>query len=497
MHAYQRLLSLSVCLVLYTVVPIAAQHYTVTDLRDFSPRSVHVGGIVLGSHHGRPALWEQGQITYLPDAGAGGFVADMNRHGEMVGGVNTGGTPGFLVPAYWYQGRLHDLSYQVPPVSALGTGAWALSINDQSALAGVGFFVGEGLSDGWRQWANGQVDLLNPARIEIYHVALDGPGRVWASGNGFGTNVSVVFDVDGQYNHVPMLGQVAVFQDVNPDGVGVGYSTEELFHGPARAVETNLHTGATLLPPLPAPFTDCGAKGINASTHAVGSCWYDDGSQRVSHAVGWVNRRVIDLNSLIDPQSGWILTEADAISDDGHILGTGLSQSQGHRVLLTPSGPPSLALHLNQAAIAPGQTLHVALEIHNPGPLLTTDLYALVLFPDGDSAVFLTNLSPTEGVVRSLSRDNPSTFPRLLAGVSWPANLHTTHQDAWVYTRTGLEANGTYLLIVAWTKPNSLQDGAIDAGDILALDQQPFQFTGSPSPLAAKAQAIRARHATK
>jgi uncharacterized membrane protein len=493
-NQYRGLLSLGFCLVLYTAVPICAQHYTVTDLSDFSPYSVHVGGIVLGSHDGRPALWEQGQITYLPDAGAGGVVADMNRHGEMVGWVNPTAARAYSVPAYWYQGQLFELPYVRPGMSAVASG-----INDHSDLVGLG--ASDSFGKGWRQWANGQVDILDAGRAtEVQHVSIDGHGRVWASVAGFATHFSVVFDVDGSDTQPPMLGgQVNFISGVNPDGVAVGSDALEPVSSPFSAVETNLNTGATLLPPLPAPFTSCEARGINASTHSVGSCSYFEGSQSVSHAVQWVNHAVTDLNSLIDPLSGWMLQFATAISDDGYIFGSGQYQGQPRHFFLTPppAAPPSLAIHLNQTDFRPGQTLRVALEMHNPGPLLTTDVYTLVLLPDGDQAVFLTNLSPTEGVVRSLSRDNPRTFPRLLAGVSWPANLYTTHQDAWVYTRTGLEANGTYHLIVAWTKPNSLQDGSIDEGDILALDSKAFQFTAPASNLAAKAQAIRTRHALK
>jgi hypothetical protein len=113
-----------------------------------------------------------------------------------------------------------------------------------------------------------------------------------------------------------------------------------------------------------------------------------------------------------------------------------------------------------------------------------------------EQVVFLTNLSPLEGQLTALS-NNPRLFARLLQGVSWPANLHATQENYWVYTRSGLEANGTYYLVVAWTKPNSLEDGRIDEGDILALDWKAFRFTGPASTPAAEVQEIRARYATE
>lgn len=49
-----------------------------------------------------------------------------------------------------------------------------------------------------------------------------------------------------------------------------------------------------------------------------------------THAVYWnLDGSVVDLNSLIDPASGWILTNATAISDTGWILGDGMFDPDG------------------------------------------------------------------------------------------------------------------------------------------------------------------------
>ena len=494
MDRSRRILSMVLCTILYSAAQTSAQQYRVTDLGDFSPHSIHAGGIVLGSHNGRPAIWAQGHIAYLPDAGAGGVVAHMNSHGEMVGWVNSGSMPSHRVPAYWYQGQLHDLSYVSP-----GTSAWAIGINDHSDLTGE--LSPSPFTQGvWRQWASGVVKVHPPTKVspESFSAGIDDTGRIWGSVfTSFGLQFAQTWEADGTITPLPTTEQepfwsgYSRYYSVTSQGVAVGIVGDNIIPNVVKAVQVNDAYRIVLLPSLSDLLTNCGGVGINTLGQSVG--WCQTGDATVRHAVLWDQEGVTDLNDLIGPTLGWVLQSAIAISNDGYIFGMGQFQGQSHNFLLTPllPAPPSLAIHLNQAAIAPGQTLRVALEMHNPGPLLTTDVYALVLLPDGDSAVFLTNLSPTEGVVRSLSRDNPSTFPTLLAGVSWPANLHTTHQDAWVYTRTGLEANGTYLLIVAWTKPNSLQDGSIDEGDILALDQQAFQFTGPGSNLAAKPHASK------
>jgi hypothetical protein len=48
---------------------------------------------------------------------------------------------------------------------------------------------------------------------------------------------------------------------------------------------------------------------------------------------------MIDLNSLLDSGSGWVLTSANGINDSGQITGTGIFQGQTHAYLLTPTVP--------------------------------------------------------------------------------------------------------------------------------------------------------------
>jgi uncharacterized repeat protein (TIGR01451 family) len=162
-----------------------------------------------------------------------------------------------------------------------------------------------------------------------------------------------------------------------------------------------------------------------------------------------------------------------------------------------PTAPPSLAIRLNQSTFQPGETLRVTLDLSNPGPTLTTDVYVGIILPDGVNTLFLTNFSPIEGVMTTLDSD-PRTFPRLLRNVSWPSGLRATQEDYFTHTFTGLEPFGTYHLLVGWTRPGSLDDGAIHDGDVLALAWAPFSFTrGSAEGLYTTMRAIRERHANK
>ncbi len=78
------------------------------------------------------------------------------------------------------------------------------------------------------------------------------------------------------------------------------------------------------------------AKGVNNSGQVVGQSGVD--------AFLYSNGTMTDLNNLIDPASGWWLSQANAINDLGWIVGQGTNPlGQTHAFLLTPIPEPSTA----------------------------------------------------------------------------------------------------------------------------------------------------------
>jgi hypothetical protein len=499
MHAELRM-TLYTCMAVLTIaVQVYAQpQYTVTDL-DIRNNpyfdSLSNDGIVAGSiwvtaaDAPAPALSNHGQVDTLPIQGN---AYARNHVGQTVGDAfGTGRNP--TAPLEWTaQGFTR---WPLPEFTVSGS---AVAIND-TGMAVCTFTLHFPPNNDERQ----RVSRCHAGGFTILP-DLGGGAFPWGinlSGYISGVSGSTAGRLDTMAIWTPqdqlITYGLGTLYRINDAGQFAGIT------GEGMAVGGDLQSGPIALP-LPSGFVRSAAYDINADGVRVGRATLPSQPPTpppVSHAIRWdADGSTHDLNGAIDPTLGWLLTEAVSINDHGEILARATHPSLAgiRSVLLTPGDTsPSLAIRLNQTAFQPGQTLHVTLDLSNPGPMLTTDVYTLVLLPDGDNAVFLTNLSPTEGVIRSLSRDNPRTFPRLLAGVSWPAGLDVTQQDYWVYTRTGFEANGTYHLVVAWTKPNSLQDGSIDEKDILALDWKAFQFTGPASTLAAKVQEIRARHATE
>ncbi len=85
------------------------------------------------------------------------------------------------------------------------------------------------------------------------------------------------------------------------------------------------------------------ASGINDAGQVVG--YSETADSGTDHAIVYSNGVMEDLNSVLSPTSGWVLTDAVAINDNGQIIGDGSLNGVEEGFLLTPTPlPPSLLL---------------------------------------------------------------------------------------------------------------------------------------------------------
>lgn len=84
---------------------------------------------------------------------------------------------------------------------------------------------------------------------------------------------------------------------------------------------------------------DSAAYGINDLGQVVGSSSVDPIFNN-NHAFVYSDGVIADLNSLIPANSGWVLTGAQGINNDGQIVGDGLINGQNHAFLATPVPEP-------------------------------------------------------------------------------------------------------------------------------------------------------------
>ena len=64
--------------------------------------------------------------------------------------------------------------------------------------------------------------------------------------------------------------------------------------------------------------------------------WFQEGGERETKAFLYKNGNMVDLNDLIAPNSGWVLTEASAVKDAGQMVGYGFYKGVVRAFIATP-----------------------------------------------------------------------------------------------------------------------------------------------------------------
>jgi probable HAF family extracellular repeat protein len=152
---------------------------------------------------------------------------------------------------------------------------------------------------------------------QIIGYCVDDAGQFYAamfdlSGSGRNVNLGTLGGLLSVPNKINNYGQIAGVSGVAP-------STQHatLFKLPGGA-EHNFDLGA-----LPSKYGDSEALSINNNGQIVGYCIIDASEARATLFDISGEGNNIDLNTLIDPASGWILNYAYSINDNGMIVGNG------------------------------------------------------------------------------------------------------------------------------------------------------------------------------
>jgi probable HAF family extracellular repeat protein len=126
----------------------------------------------------------------------------------------------------------------------------------------------------------------------------------------------------------PIAGSFSRGAAINGAGIIVGYSSTAT--GPLHAARWRSDTVVDDLGTLGGPTSS--ALGINARGDIVGRA---DVAPSQPHAFLVQDDQLIDLNSLIDEHSGWLLQAAYGINDDGVVVGEGLLKGAPRAFRLT------------------------------------------------------------------------------------------------------------------------------------------------------------------
>jgi probable HAF family extracellular repeat protein len=147
------------------------------------------------------------------------------------------------------------------------------------------------------------------------------------------------------FTYLPFLPGKPVTQstDINASGTVVGYvslDASQTHHGfrydPASDTVSEL-LGRPGVDPI--HNVNILAKAVNGEGVSVGIA----GPQYHEHAVMWLpgSTDAVDMNSLIDPASGWVLIDAWDINNAGQIIGQALSSNGSGFYVLTPVPEPT------------------------------------------------------------------------------------------------------------------------------------------------------------
>ncbi len=313
--------------------------YTITDLGTFggpisAATGINAAGQVAGSAYEAGAgadafLWDP--TTGLQDLGTlGGSTSTgtaINNAGQVAGSSLTaeGLTRAFL----W------DPDNGMQNLGTLGGNfSAAAGLNDAGQVVGNSFTAdGAQHATLWDPSAGVQdLGTLDNPNLSSFAYGINNSGQVVGSSQITGGPVrAFLWDPDNGMQDLGTLGgRSSMAIAINDAGqvVGSAFAPDEYPHAFLWDAKNGMQDLGTL------GGLDSFATALDSTGDVVGRVELDIGQ---FHAFLYQAGKTMDLNGLIDPNSGWTLTEADGINDQGQIVGKGVSpDGHTHGFLLTP-----------------------------------------------------------------------------------------------------------------------------------------------------------------
>jgi len=315
--------------------------YTVTDLGTVSggtssnATAINNNGQVVGyanltSGAQLAFLYSNGVMQDLGtlSGGTGSQATGINNSGQVVGysSLSSGAYRAFL----FNNGVMKD----VGTVSG-GSSSGATAINDSGQIVG-------GWEGGGFLYSGGTMQNLG----EFSPIGINNSGQV--VGQMWGSDAHAFLYSNGAFQDLgSLMGSdssdiyTSIANGINGSGQVVGYGNLQSGHGHFLTYGAFLYSDGTMqyLGPPVGPLVETFANGINNSGQVVGFEYLPAGN----HALLWDgDGPAVDLNNLIDPNSGWTLWSATGINNSGQICGNGINPNgQYDAFLLTPTPEPS------------------------------------------------------------------------------------------------------------------------------------------------------------
>jgi len=250
-------------------------------------------------------------------------------------------------------GTLHDLG------TLGGTYSQGTGINDSGQVTGYSDETGDSTSRAimWKPTTPGSAsgtmhDLGSLGGSVSFGWDINASGQVTGNSDTSGDEATHAFlwkpttpnGVTGTMHDLGSLG--GTWSDgggINDSGQVAGSSLtegDEFDHAFLWTPTTPGGTSGTMLDLGTLGGSDSYGYNLNAGGQVVGSSYVPANVSNYSHAFLYTSGvGMVDLNTLIDPLSGWELLDASEINDAGQITGQGLIGGKYHAYLLTPVPP--------------------------------------------------------------------------------------------------------------------------------------------------------------
>jgi probable HAF family extracellular repeat protein len=306
--------------------------YSITDLGTLIPNDLNINDQVVGQRNSKAVFWENGSTTIITALPSNAYA--INDSGFVVGyeGDNKFG----ITKDYAFIWKVNEgINYIYYSDAAPFQSTYAEDISNSNRVVG------------WDE-----VDYIHVSHSAFFWDASCGswcgygPPLQYAYASNDSSQVVGMFEQQAGYGEpifyragfwsdstgrINILEGVATAINDNAEVVGCSYETNcaFLWH------DDNSNGQAD-----PAEIIDLGTLGgnqsealsINNQGQIVGWAENSSGQQR---AFIYENGKMYDLNNFIS-EPGWVLEEATAINDNGHIIGTGTYNGEsGHGFLLT------------------------------------------------------------------------------------------------------------------------------------------------------------------